>query len=116
LQSLVYREGSALYSRDPVEVDDPGRDKLQERAHEREKELLEKFKSDPFSLTKMEKKRLKASEVCPSLRLLGIEMAKQEMTVDEIDYFHKQCKSHDGLTSGAKRLIMKALKRRSQSK
>lgn len=95
-----YRESQAIktlysvYSREPrepceVEEDSNG---LKERAREKERELLEQFKKDPLSLTKMERKRLSQSDVHSlPLEIYEVELAKRHMTRRERNVFFVVC-------------------------
>lgn len=84
--------------RDPatVESDDGGTDRLEERARERERELLDQFRQDPSSLSDKERKRLEYSSVSNglSLKLEEIEMAKDWMTDVELGIYKHTCPSH----------------------
>lgn len=96
--------------RAPVELEEGEGSSLERRARKRERELLEKFKRDPLSLGKMEKKRLKESPVAPPMRLLQIELAKEEMSGEEKRRYRSLMNEDE---KEAQKLVLEGLHRRS---
>lgn len=111
-----YRERQAIATcnsvyrtepRDPATSNGKSRSKLKERARKREQGLLEKFKENPLSLSRMERKRLEYSDVCSSVDLLEIEIAKEAMTEEERESYVNACRRGDE----ARDIVDRALQR-----